>query len=297
MPAGEVSDGEVRVGERSVAVHECGDPAGTPLIHFHGTPGSRLETVFGSDLAERAGVRVIGIDRPGYGRSDAGPTSLDGVARDALAVADHLGVAAFAVSAWSGGGAFALATAVAAPDRVTRVGVSGGLAPIREMPEAREALTPGDLEALSHLPGDPARAAELFLSGNSALLDGMISVRDDEAAPWIDWMWAGSDAAVISEPATRKALFQNFHEALRQGAAAIAWDNVAFLGPWGFRVEDVRAPVHLWYGDDDEMAPPANGRWLAEHLRTAYLTVYPGEGHLLPLTHWGEMLRALTGPT
>lgn len=23
--------------ERSVAFHECGDPAGVPLIHFHGT--------------------------------------------------------------------------------------------------------------------------------------------------------------------------------------------------------------------------------------------------------------------
>ncbi|MFN3338353.1 MAG: alpha/beta fold hydrolase [Dietzia sp.] len=286
----------VRVGGRRIAVHECGDPAGEPLLHLHGTPGSRLEVDFGSDLAERAGVRVIGVDRPGYGLSDPGPISLGGVARDVLAVADHLGVARFAVSAWSGGGAFALATAAAAPDRVTRVGIAGGLAPFDRMPGAREALTPGDLEALSHLPADPARAAELFLSGNSGSLDAMLSVRDDETAPWIDWMWADSDATVIADPASRRALFVNFHEALRQGAGAIAWDNVAFVGPWGFRVEDVRAPVHLWYGDDDEMAPPANGRWLAEHLGEADLTVYEGEGHLLPLAHWGEMLRALTSP-
>lgn len=284
----------VRVGERSVAVHECGDPTGTPLIHFHGTPGSRLEVDFGSPLAERAGVRVIGFDRPGYGRSDAGPISLSGVVAEVQEIADHLGLERFAVSAWSGGAAFALATAAALPDRVTRVGISGGLAPFERMPGAREALTAADLEALAHLPADPARAAELFSSGNSGLLDAMLSVKDDEAAPWIDWMWAGSDAAVIADPAARRALFVNFHAALRQGAGAIAWDNVAFVGPWDFRVEDVRAPVHLWYGDDDEVAPPVNGRWLSEHLREAHLTVYEGQGHLLPLAHWGEMLRALT---
>lgn len=41
---------------RVVAVHECGDPAGTAIIHFHGTPGSRLELDFGGGLAADAGV-------------------------------------------------------------------------------------------------------------------------------------------------------------------------------------------------------------------------------------------------
>lgn len=279
---------------RTVAVHECGDPTGTPLIHFHGTPGSRLEADFGAGLARRAGVRVIGFDRPGYGRSDAGPISLAGVARDVETVADHLGLGRFAVSAWSGGSAFALATAAILPGRVQRVGISGGLAPCDRMPGARESLTPNDLEALSHLPGDPARAAEVFRTGNSDFLDAMLSVRDDESAPWIDWMFAGSDRAVIADRDARRALFVNVHEALRQGADAIAWDNVAFVGPWGVRVEDIAAPVLLWYGDDDEIAPPDHGRWLAAHLPSAHLTVVRGEGHLLPLAHWDEMLRALT---
>ena len=62
------------------------------------------------------------------------------------------------------------------------------------------------------------------------------------------------------------------------------------------RVEDIAAPVLLWYGDDDEIAPPDHGRWLAAHLASAHLTVYEGQGHLLPLAHWDEMLRALTAP-
>ncbi|EFV93389.1 alpha/beta hydrolase fold protein [Dietzia cinnamea P4] len=286
----------VHLGERVIAVYECGDPEGSPVVHFHGTPGSRFEMDFGSSVAERAGVRVIGFDRPGYGRSSTGPISLRGIAGDVRAIADHLGVERFAVSAWSGGTAFALATAAALPERVIRAGVSGGLAPFEHMPEARAALTPDDLEALSHLPAHPDRAAASFLAGNSGLFEGMLSVRDDESAPWTDWMWADSDAAVIADAEKRHALFVNFHEALRQGAGAIAWDNVAFVGPWGFRVEEVRAPVHLWYGDRDGTAPPDHGRWLAAHLPDAHLTVFSGEGHLLPLSHWAEMLRALISP-
>lgn len=217
--------------------------------------------------------------------------------RDVETIADRLGLERFAVSAWSGGTAFALATAHALPGRVTRVGISGGLAPFDRMPGAREALTPDDLEALSHLPHDPGRAAELFLAGNADTLDAMFSVRNDEAAPWIDWIFGSSDAGVVADPVARRALADNFREALRQGVGAIAWDNVAFVGPWGFRVEDISVPVALWYGGDDEMAPPANGQWLADHLRRSTLTVYSREGHLLPLTHWGDMLAWLTaGP-
>ena len=40
----------------------------------------------------------------------------------------------------------------------------------------------------------------------------------------------------------------------------------------------------------------SHGRWLAAHLASAHLTVYEGQGHLLPLAHWDEMLRALTAP-
>src|SRR5699024_12728912 len=115
------------------------------------------------------------------------------------------------------------------------------------------------------------------------------SARDAGPAPWVAWLSAAAAPAAVVDPDARRALFVNFREALRRGADAIAWDNVAFVGPWGFRVEDVAAPVLLWYGDDDEMAPPDPGRWLSAHLGSAHLTVYEGQGHLLPLAHWDEM--------
>lgn len=284
---------EVRVGSRSVMVRDTGNVDGVPVIHFHGTPGSRLEACFVDPIAATVGVRVLSFDRPGYGRSDAAATSLDLVARDVEAIVNKLGVDRFAAFGWSGGGPFALATAAALGDRVTRVGVSGGPAPVQQIPDAWDALTEGDLLALSYLPDEPSRAAEQFFTGNRELLETMVSVRDDERAPWIDWMWATSDPEVITDDGARRALFISFQESLRQGPMGIAWDNVAFVGPWGFDLDDVSSPVHLWYGGRDEMVPQANGKWLAQHLPNAELLHYDGEGHLLPLRHWEEMLRTV----
>ncbi|NPC95427.1 alpha/beta fold hydrolase [Nocardioides sp. zg-DK7169] len=289
-------DLEVSVAGRCVMVRDGGDPDGVPVVHLHGTPGSRVEADPGAAVGARTGVRVIGFDRPGYGRSDPAPTTLRLVAHDVEAIADRLGLSEVAVLGWSGGGPFALAAAAVLGDRVTRVGVSGGLAPVQQMPRALDALDDNDRRALSFLPADPVRAAEQFRTGNAELLDAMMSVREDPDAPWIDWMWGTSDPEVVADADARRALLVSFREALRQGTMAIAWDNVAFVGPWGIRLEDVGCPVHLWYGDRDQMAPPANGEWLAAHLPDAELVLLEGEGHLVPLRHWAEMLHALTRP-
>ncbi len=291
-----MTDLEVHVGDRVLSVRDGGDPRGVPVVHFHGTPGSRLEAERAGEIGRRIGVRVIGFDRPGYGGSDAAPTSLRLVARDVEAIADRLEVERFAALGWSGGGPFALATAAVLGDRVTRVGVSGGPGRVADVPGARDALDANDLRALSYLPDEPGRAAEQFRAGNAELLDAMMSVRDDASAPWIDWQWGASDPEVVADAGARQALFASFREALRQGPMGIAWDNVAFVGPWGIRLEDITCPVHLWYGDRDAMVAPAHGEWLARHLPHAELVRHPGEGHLLPWRHWEQMLGVLVRP-
>ncbi len=291
-----MSEREVLVDGRTVVVRDAGDPSGAPVVYFHGTPGSRLDIGFGDDMAAARGVRVISVDRPGYGAAPFAPYGLRSVARDAAAIADGLGLGRFAVLGWSGGGPFALAAAALLGERVTRVGVAGGAAPFEQVPGAMDRFTDDDRLALSFLPGDPARAAEQFRLGNEEMLQLMVSVRDDEQAPWIDWLWGASDPDVVSDPLLRRALRSVLHEGLRQGPLGVAWDNVAWTGPWEVDPRDARCPVHLWYGDRDEMVPVVNGTWFAENLPDARLVVYPGEGHLVPMRHWPEILTALVGP-
>ena len=97
---------------RIVSFADYGMPGQTAVVWCHGGPGSRLEPAYVSDSASSAGLRLIGIDRPGYGRStpQAGRT-IGGWVPDAIAVLDHLGIDRFVVVGLSTGGAYALALA------------------------------------------------------------------------------------------------------------------------------------------------------------------------------------------
>ena len=107
---------------RPLGVAEFGDPDGTPVLWCHGGPGSRLEPLWLHGAADRAGLRIVGFDRPGYGLSEPRPgrTIVDTVT-DMLAVADRLALQTFATVGVSTGGAYALALAAVVPDRVRGV--------------------------------------------------------------------------------------------------------------------------------------------------------------------------------
>jgi len=54
---------------RLIRYDDDGPAGGYPILYFHGTPSSRLDfNMFGSEsLAQRLGVRVVAVDRPGCG--------------------------------------------------------------------------------------------------------------------------------------------------------------------------------------------------------------------------------------
>jgi hypothetical protein len=97
------------------------------LFYLHGLMGSRRE-FFGyrRDFAARH-VRMIAVDRPGYGLSTYSPNRrcIADFADDIVALADHLHVRRFAVVGWSSGGCYALACAARIPpDRLLHVGTA-----------------------------------------------------------------------------------------------------------------------------------------------------------------------------
>ena len=127
---------------RMLAFSEWGDLDGRPVALLHGMPGSRLMCP-DTEATETAGVRLITIDRPGYGRSDPRPdrTLLNWV-DDYVELADHLRLDACPVVGWASGGMYALACAYRLGDRVPAVAVAGSPGPTREVPGAMADLSP-----------------------------------------------------------------------------------------------------------------------------------------------------------
>lgn len=289
-----VSDYTLRLGEVTLGVRESGTGGGLPVLHFHGTPGSRLELAWADDAVSRAGVHLVAFDRPGYGRSTQVPFSLSSGAALAIDLADHLGWQRFATLGWSGGGPFALATAAAAPSRVTAVGVISGAGPFQQIPGALADLAGGDAEGAALVVSDPDAAAATFAGTFTDLTD----LSDEtELQATLRPALSERDQRVLAGAPIATALLLDLQEALRQGTLGGGWDNVAWIGPWDFALDSVQCPVLLWYGDEDLMAPPTVGHWLADHLPNAQLTMRQGYGHFAAFEHLPEMLSQLTPAT
>jgi pimeloyl-ACP methyl ester carboxylesterase len=99
-------------------------------LYFHGHPGSRLEARFLAKAADRAGVRLVGVDRPGMGLStyQSRRRVMDWPG-DVAQLADHLKLGRFAVVGFSGGGLYSLACAYGLPGSGDRLRPGGQCRP------------------------------------------------------------------------------------------------------------------------------------------------------------------------
>lgn len=286
-----IADQEATFGDVTLGVRQSGRADGAPVLYFHGTPGSRLELAWADGQVADAGVYLATFDRPGYGASSEVPFSLSSVAELAVELADRLGWGRFATLGWSGGGPFALATAAAARDRVRAVGVISGAGPMQEIPGVLDHLDGGDAEGAALCVTDPPAAAAAFAS-TFAPFAGALADEAQLTAAFAPLL-SERDRRVFADPATATAVLHELREAFRQGLLGGGWDNVSWVGPWDIALDAVRCPVRLWYGDEDLMAPPLFGTWLADHLPDATLHVRQGYGHLAAFEHLPEMLAEL----
>ena len=63
------TDKVVRLADgRALGYAEFGDPAGKPVLCFHGAPSSRLDVAsVDPTVCKARGVRLLAVDRPGCG--------------------------------------------------------------------------------------------------------------------------------------------------------------------------------------------------------------------------------------
>lgn len=282
----------VRPGGRRVAVHDLSPDAAAdaPVVLFcHAAPGAGT---FDPDPEVTAahGVRLVALDRPGYGGSDPiGDefASVGSAADDAAALLEQLLPAGrtAGVAGWSAGGRVALALAARRPELVGRVAVLATPAPDEEVPW----VGADNRAAIDALRGQPAAAA------HAALTQAFAPV---VSAPGATRQLAGvadADAAALAGDGVADRLEVTLEAAVAQGTAGLVSDLAGYtLAPWGFEPADVRASVLLGYGADDALVTPEHGRWYADRLPDVTLEVVPGVGHLVVVPFWDRTLTHLT---
>ncbi|CAN5846649.1 hypothetical protein BH23ACT5_BH23ACT5_09470 [soil metagenome] len=102
------------------------------------------------------------------------------------------------------------------------------------------------------------------------------------------------DRHLMLRPNVASALATMWIEGARQGTEGYVTGWKATWGlPWDFSPGEVLTGVHIWHGLVDVIVPVTHARHLASAIPQARLVTYPGEGHLIAITHWAEILAAL----
>ena len=272
---------------RTLCYTEYGDPKGVPIFVFHGNPNSRLlwGSIPGSPFLPN--VRLIAPDRPGFGQTDfvEGVTTLENWPNDVVALADSLGIRKFAVFAPSGGGPFALACAWKIPERLTSVGIFAGVGPF--IPE-----TDKNIAAPIRMMWEKAPKLSGLFKMQMKLFAWLAKKYPKLYIKMVLKEFSETDRKVYERLNIAELIQADRNEAFLQRGIG-TWYDVMIPGNWHIPLNEIKARVYLWQGEEDISVPPAMGQYMAEKIPNCEAKFIKGAGHFWIFEHLTEMLEKL----
>ncbi|ULE34058.1 alpha/beta fold hydrolase [Mycobacterium sp. IDR2000157661] len=264
---------------RRLGFAEFGDPAGDPVLWFHGTPGGRRQfPLLGRRAAEKLNLRVVLVARPGTGLSDPHPyESVADWATDMAHVADALGAERLGVVGLSGGGPYALACGAvpSLAERVAAVAVLGGVVPS----VGSDALATGAIALARRFAPVLHSLRRPLAESVNGLMMPLLPLAHFACQAYASVIPEG-DRRVLKDPEMEGMFIDDLVLVAKGRFQGIIDDARLFGRDWGFRLGDVTVPVRWWHGDADNIVPLADAQAAIERLPDAELILRHEESHL-----------------
>lgn len=275
---------------RHIGYAEYGPIKGRPLIWLHGTPGARGQVApQAREVAHELNVRIIALERPGIGLSTSHHyDAIVEFASDVEEFCDAKGIDRYSVAGLSGGGPYALACAHEMPDRVVAVAILGGVAPTVGADAAE-----GGVVKLTRTFSPFLRHSQVPMSFLMRRLIRVLTPYADNALELFANVMPPGDQRIFEDLALRHMFKEDLIRGGRKQMRAMFHDAYLFGRDWGFALKDIRVPIHLWYGDADNIVPVEHGLHMAKILPDSNLRVREEEGHLGGLGASEEIMNAL----
>ncbi|MFX0084718.1 MAG: alpha/beta hydrolase [Candidatus Hodarchaeota archaeon] len=254
---------------------EYGSEEGNPIFHFHGTGSSRLEGKLFHESGLRKNIRIIVIDRPGFGQSDYQPRTLLDWPDTVLIVAKHLNIKNFSVMGISGGGPHALVCAYKIPDRIQNCLVIGTPGPPEIGTKFFSRLLRLQGWLFKHIPFTYAQYMKMVSKASSdpERLKNFTRKYKNRYPP--------ADAkAILEDQGEYLPLFSRaIKEGTRQSFKGTIQEMKIFSSSWGFKLEDISRyqKVILWHWEDDLTFKAV--REMSDTIPNCITRFFPNEGH------------------
>lgn len=284
---------------RVLACDDVGDPDGVVIVWLHGAPDSRLARHHDDSVAAAAGVRLLAVDRPGYGASDPPAPDLLTFGDDLGALLDHVGAPRCIVAAWSAGVPWALGAAAAlGRERVAAVVTYGAIAPLEAVTDDAAVAGSGSRGDLLRMVASGDVLPDDLADEMAMLLVPTPPVPLEQARDQVlEALSPPARAALEAVPGVIDQLARSLAVAVdRHADAGLRSDLAVQLCPG---VEELLARVEcevvLVHGDRDPIGGPGVGRWFGARLPNARVEVWEGRGHQAVLLEWSRFLEVATG--
>ena len=241
---------------------------GQPIVFHHGWPLTADDWDAQMMYFVLRGYRVIAHDRRGHGRSTQAATGndMDTYAADVAQLAAHLDLRnAIHVGHSTGGGEVARYVARYGQGRVAKAVLIGAVPPIM----VKTARNPGGLPI------------EVFDGFRTALAENRAQFfRDVPAGPFYGFNRPGAKLY--------QGVIDNWWRQGMMGGSKAHYDCIKAFSETDFTedLQDLKVPVLIMHGDDDQIVPIADSALLSAKLvKNGTLKVYKGYPHGMCTTH------------
>ena len=259
------------------------------VLYLHGFPGSALEAAMLHAAAAEARVRVISVDRPGFGKSGGSNLCQSSIAQTGALIAGvmrDLQVTEYTIVAISGGAPYALATALAAPESVKKLVIVSGLGDL-----TRAGATDGMIAQNKLILKIAKLAPFICLPALRMIAEGWAQ-KPHSMICMMAKMLPGEDRHILLDPVFAAPFAASMQRGVLQGHSGGYAELRRLVRPWNLDLPALRCRIEIFHGDADGYVPLSHAQWLKEKVPHAKLTVFKDRGHFMAARMENEILAA-----
>lgn len=270
---------------RILAYKIYGEPTGIPFLFIHGFGSSAA--AIDPDLAwlKKNNTYILAYQRPGYGYSQLKKQyKMSDVADDIKYLIDVLAINQVALIGWSAGGLYCQVFAHLYPEHVMSMTLVSSAIPFNS--KLSKNILPSNWKMIYIMNRYFPFFSKRFFKRLSYKIEHQFDHTIDQSIREL----VDADRIIANQPTIKNKITIGAQEAYQYEGLAVYYDALAMTERIDLIAKSKPFNVYIWQGDQDRTWTLKTSEYLKSQYEKSHMYVVKGQGHLLYLSHWEEIV-------